>query len=129
MPDVRRSVTYPARASTDRIWFGSPFSDEPVGRLADVVAEIDGRSDVDGVMLDYVRFPNSSEAFGYGPAADYGGSESEHERRVLAITEGQGDHRLGASLTARDPARLETARTLGNGDTLFAVGSERRVMR
>lgn len=69
--------------------FASPFHDGIVGTIADVAGEVDGRFDVDGVMLDYVRFPKRTTPFGYGeasPATPSNADSQVHDLRVDAVT-------------------------------------------
>jgi hypothetical protein len=66
--------------------FGSPFSSRLRQTIANVAREADQRFDLDGIMFDYVRFPKSTESFGFGPAADYSGRLSGRARREQAVT-------------------------------------------
>ncbi|HMB51409.1 MAG TPA: family 10 glycosylhydrolase [Natronoarchaeum rubrum] len=75
--------------------FVSPFSEEVVGTLEDLLAELDARYDVDGISLDYIRFPGGTapwapRAYGYEDVGPYEPEMSDaelHDRRVEAVTD------------------------------------------
>jgi uncharacterized lipoprotein YddW (UPF0748 family) len=69
--------------------YASPLAPGAAAHVADVAAEIAGKYDIDGVHLDYVRFP--SDDFDYSPTAlrEFARSVdpdlSAAERRALAV--------------------------------------------
>lgn len=62
--------------------FASPFCSQNVTLLEDVATEIDDNYDVDGIQLDYIRFPKHDPAFGYGNCSPYDGTQTESEMHV-----------------------------------------------
>lgn len=68
--------------------FASPFAPEVVELITNIASEIDVKYNVDGISLDYIRFPAGDSAFGYGDSSPYqtGMTEEElHELRVEAV--------------------------------------------
>jgi uncharacterized lipoprotein YddW (UPF0748 family) len=63
--------------------FVSPFNDDVVTLLENVVSEIQANYDVDGVQLDYIRFPKADPAAGYGESSPYDGTQTEDEMQTL----------------------------------------------
>ena len=64
--------------------FASPFNDEVTDTVIAIVEEIDERFDVDGISLDYTRFPGGDgpqvpRQYGYEPASPY--DETRHSDR------------------------------------------------
>lgn len=84
--------------------FASPFDERTRGLLVDVVKELVAEYDVDGVNLDYIRFPGFryydadgdgdrefvGEPYGHGPSSPIDGDASYEEaqnRRIEAVTD------------------------------------------
>lgn len=68
--------------------FASPFAPAVVDLIKNIATEIDANYDVDGISLDYIRFPYADPAFGFGDSSPYepGMSEDElHQLRLDAI--------------------------------------------
>lgn len=63
--------------------FVSPFNNSVVSLLDNVVSEIDANYDVDGILLDYIRFPKADPAAGYGQSSPYDGTQTEDEMQGL----------------------------------------------
>ena len=63
--------------------FVSPFAGEVREVLEEVVVEVQADYDVDGVQLDYIRFPKADPAAGYGESSPYDGSQTESEMQAL----------------------------------------------
>jgi len=65
--------------------FVSPFNDQVVSLLSNVVDEIQANYDVDGVQLDYIRFPKADPAAGYGESSPYDGTQTEDDMQALRV--------------------------------------------
>jgi len=68
-PEYLRRLSEHARARSDRVegLFLSPLHKGSVEHTTKVIGDIAGRYDVDGIHLDYIRFPN--DEFDYSAAA------------------------------------------------------------
>jgi len=68
--------------------FASPFNQKVVTKVKNIVNEIDTKFNVDGISLDYIRFPKSESGAGYGMSSPYNKKMTEkeiHQKRVEAV--------------------------------------------